>query len=87
MRRVSVAGWPASDDGRLSLNDTTVNEVAAGPETVIAALLARYGDKPTDELGPLLSSGDGSTLVANVDFGDRTGESNWVAGCALPDEK
>ena len=87
MRRVWVAGWQASGDGRLSLNDTTVHDVAAGLETVIAALLARHGDKPMDERGPLRSSGDGSTIVANIDFGDRTGESNWVAGCALRDEK
>lgn len=51
MRRVWVAGWQASDDGRQILNDRTVHDVAAGLETDIAVLLARHGDKPTDERG------------------------------------
>lgn len=80
MRRVWVAGWQASDDGRLILNDTTVHDVAKVLETDIAALLARHGDKPTDEPAPLRSSGGGSTIVADVDFGDRTGSrSGWRA--------
>jgi hypothetical protein len=47
-----VAGWWASGDGRPILNVTTVPDVAEGLETDIAALLARYGDKPMDERGP-----------------------------------
>lgn len=72
MRRVLVAGWQASDDGRLILNYTAVPDVAA--------LLARHGDMPTDERSPLRSSGDGCPIVANVDFGDRTGSrTGWRA--------
>lgn len=69
----------ASDDGRVVLNRTAVRDVATGAQADIASLLREQGRMPTQEWGPLRTSGDGTTILADVIEGDSHSEAGGNA--------